>query len=134
MLRLSNFVSQYKQLAQREGEKKIIMDKDSIRYYLTTSNAYLGEKKSERYTVMRDGLPVMTSVPLTDGRGNTVYDKLNNPMTKQVPVYKDGRFLCFDYQILHDRYGLRLETFTSLGSDDEDEEGRPPEYKEGDIF
>ena len=135
MLRLSNFVSQYKQLAQREGEKKIIMDKDSIRYYLTTCNAFLGEKKSERYTVMREGMPITTSVPVTDAKGNILYDKLNNPLTKQVPVYKDGRFLCFDYQILHDRYGLRLETFTAVGSEsDDDEEDVEPEYKEGDVF
>ncbi len=132
MLRLSNFVSQYKQLAQREGEKKIIMDKDSIRYYLTTCNAYMGEKKSERYTVMRDGVPVTSVVPALDAQGHSVRDKLNNPVMKQVPVYKDGRFLCFDYQILHDRFGLRLETFTAIGDDDgEDDE---PEYKEGDIF
>ena len=133
MLRLSNFVSQYKQLAQREGEKKIIMDKDSIRYYLTTCNAYLGEKKSERYTVMRDGVPVMAQVPALDPLGHAIKDNLNNDMMKMVPVYKDGRFLCFDYQILHDRFGLRLETFTSIGSE-EDDEDKEPEYQEGEIF
>lgn len=136
MLRLSNFVSQYKQLAQREGEKKIIMDKDSIRYYLTTCNAYLGEKKSERYTVMRDGVPVMDQVPALDPRGFVIRDKLNNPMMKQVPVYKDGRFLCFDYQILRDRFGLRLETFTSIdgNADEIEEEDNETEYHEGEIF
>ena len=132
MLRLSNFVSQYKQLAQREGEKKIIMDKDSIRYYLTTCNAYMGEKKSERYTVMRDGVPVTTLVPVTDNQGRAVLDKLKNPQMKPVTVYKDGRFLCFDYQILHDRYGLRLETFTAAGGEEDDE--AEPEYEEGEIF
>lgn len=131
LLRLSNFVSQYKQLAQREGEKKIIMDKDSIRYYLTTCNAYLGEKKSERYQVMRDGVPVTVAVPALDNNGRTIKTQLNTTQMRSVPVYKDGRFLCFDYQILHDRFGLRLETFTAVGDEDDDDE---PEYKEGDIF
>jgi len=56
---------------------------------------------------------------------------LNTTQMKNVPVYKDGRFLCFDYQILHDRFGLRLETFTAVGNEEDDDE---PEYKEGDIF
>jgi hypothetical protein len=132
LLRMTNFESQYKQLAQREGEKKIIMDKDSIRYYLTTCNAYMGEKKSERYTVMRDGVPVTTPVPVMDSMGRPMLDGLNNQVMKHVPVYKDGRFLCFDYKMLHDRFGLRLETFTANG--DENDEDAEPEYTEGDLF
>ena len=132
LLRMTNFESQYKQLAQREGEKKIIMDKDSIRYYLTTCNAYMGEKKSERYTVMRDGVPVTTPVPAMDSMGRPMLDGLNNQVMKHVPVYKDGRFLCFDYKMLHDRFGLRLETFTANG--DENDEDAEPEYTEGDLF
>jgi hypothetical protein len=34
--------------------------------------------------------------------------------------------------MLHDRFGLRLETFTANG--DENDEDAEPEYTEGDLF
>lgn len=137
MLRLANFVSQYKQLAQREGEKKIIMDRDSIRYYLTTGSAYLGVKPSERYVSMKDGVPEMVQEHAKDAMGKLQYDNLNNPIMKAVTAYKFDRFLCFDYEMLKNRYGLRLERFSALEADrmeeDEDDE-KPPTYTEGEIF
>ena len=97
MLRLINFVSQYKQLAQREGEKKIIMDRDSIRYYLTIGNAYLGQKSSERFISIKDGIKETVN-------GQT--------------AYKFDRCLCFDYEILQNRYGLHLEHFSATEADE----------------
>jgi len=136
MLRLANFVSQYKQLAQREGEKKIIMDRDSIRYYLTTGSAYLGVKPSERYVSMKDGMPEMVLEQAKDSMGRPQYDNLKNPIMKQVVAYKFDRFLCFDYEMLKTRYGLRLERFTALEADrmEEEDDDRPPTYKQGDLF
>ncbi len=137
MLRLANFVSQYKQLAQREGEKKIVMDRDSIRYYLTTGSAYLGVKASERYVAMKDGVPESVQELVKDSAGHQMYDKLNNPMTRLAPAYKFDRFLCFDYEILKNRYGLRLERFSSLEADridQENEEEERPTIREGEIF
>lgn len=139
MLRLANFVSQYKQLAQREGEKKIVMDRDSIRYYLTTGNAYLGEKPSERYVAMKDGMPETVMQPAKNSEGRVMMDNLNNPIMRPVQVFNFGRFLCFDYELLKSRYGLSLERLTAMQADDiEQEEERQElqreEYREGDIF
>jgi DNA primase catalytic core len=138
MLRLANFVSQYKQLAQREGEKKIIMDRDSIRYYLTTGSAYLGAKPSERYVAVKDGVPETIQEHAKDSAGRPMYDNLNNPVMKAVPAYKFDRFLCFDYEMLKSRYGLRLERFSALDAErmerEEEEEENAPEYREGEIF
>ena len=97
MLRLANFVSQYKQLAQREGEKKIIMDRDSIRYYLTIGDAYLGQKPSERYISIKDGIKEMVNGQI---------------------AYKFDRFFCFDYEKLQSRYGLHLERFSATEADE----------------
>jgi len=77
---------------------------------------------------------VTVTVPDLDSSGRQRHGFNNAPLTKQVPVCKDGRFLCFDYQILHDRFGLRLETFTSLGDEDDDDEEKTPEYKQTDLF
>ncbi len=138
MLRLGNFVSQFKQLAQREGEKKIVMDRDSIRYYLTTGNSYMGEKASERYISIKNGLPETTLIPSKDSSGNVITDNNHKPVLKTSQVFCFGRFLCFDYEILKSRYGLRLERFSDGDSDDDEEdEGKQKkskEYQEGDIF
>jgi hypothetical protein len=137
MLRLANFVSQYKQLAQREGEKKIIMDRDSIRYYLTTCSAYLGVKPSERYMAVKDGVPENVEEQAKDAAGKPMFDKLNNPIMKLAPAYKFDRFLCFDYEILKTRYGLSLERFSSVEADrmeQDDEDEKPAVYKESEIF
>ena len=137
LLRLPNFVSQYKQLAQREGEKKIIMDKDSIKYYLTTCSAYLGENKSVRFVVMKDGVPVTTPEPAKDSAGNIMRDHNKRPIIQASKTYSFGRFMCFDYMQLSQRYGLRLESFSASEADRieaEEEEDDTPSYKEGEIF
>jgi hypothetical protein len=136
MLRLPNFVSQYKQLAQREGEKKIVMDKDSIKYYLTTCSAYLGENKSVRFVVMKEGVPMTVPQTVKDSAGKIMYDNLHNPIIKPVTAYSFGRFMCFDYKQLSVRYGLRLESFTASEADliEQEDEEKQPTYKEADIF
>ena len=137
MLRLANFVSQYKQLAQREGEKKIIMDRDSIRYYLTTGSAYLGVKPSERYVSMKDGYPEQVPEPAKDSKGNQLYDSQNRPIIRSNNIYKFDRFLCFDYEVLQNRYGLHLERFSSLEADrieEEEEQAVKPKVTEPEFF
>jgi hypothetical protein len=137
MLRLANFVSQYKQLAQREGEKKIIMDRDSIRYYLTTGSAYLGVKPSERYVSMKDGYPEQAPEPAKDSKGNQLYDNMKKPIIRSTTIYKFDRFLCFDYEMLQNRYGLHLERFSSLEADrieEEEEKATIPKITEPEIF
>ena len=137
MLRLANFVSQYKQLAQREGEKKIIMDRDSIRYYLTTGSAYLGVKPSERYISMKDGAPELVVTPEKDALGNIKIDNQKRPIMKSTNVFKFDRFLCFDYEMLKNRYGLRLERFSAMEADrieEEEENDTTPTYTEAELF
>lgn len=137
MLRLANFVSQYKQLARREGEKKIIMDRDSIRYYLTTGSAYLGVKPSERYVSMKDGVPETVIEPEKDTHGIAKLDSQRRPIIHSVTIYKFDRFLCFDYELLKSRYGLRLERFSQLEADrieQEEEEASRPRISEPEIF
>ena len=59
-------------------------------------------------------------------------------MVSPVNVYKFDRFLCFDYEMLKNRYGLRLERFSAMEADrieeEEDKKDAPPELKEGEIF
>ena len=73
------------------------MSKDSIRYYLTTSGAYLGTKASERWKVFQDGHPV-TEVRVGSGGSTSMAD-----------VCKFDRCMCFDYLQLKDKFDLNLE-------------------------
>jgi hypothetical protein len=86
---------------------------------------------------MKDGVPEMVQEHAKDAMGKLQYDNLNNPIMKAVTAYKFDRFLCFDYEMLKNRYGLRLERFSALEADrmeeDEDDE-KPPTYTEGEIF
>ena len=92
MLRLNHFIGQYKRVAKQQGDT--VMSKDSIRYYLTTSGAYLGMKNSERWKVYQNG------VPLTEVRQDG----------KAVELCKFDRCMCFDYATLHDKFDLNLES------------------------
>jgi hypothetical protein len=88
---------------------------------------------------MKDGVPETTLQPARDSLGKIMLDNLNNPIMKPVQVFSFGRFLCFDYEFLKNRYGLRLERFTSLQADDieeqeEENDEKKEEYKQGDIF
>jgi hypothetical protein len=102
MLRLNHFIGQYKKMARQQGDT--VMSKDSIRYYLTTSSAYLGMKASERFTVYQDGHPVTAVHGSEDG------GKVGN-------VCKFDRCMCFDYQILHEKFDLNLESLSAEMAD-----------------
>lgn len=96
MLRLNHFIGQYKRIAKQQGET--VMSKDSIRYYLTTSSAYLGMKNSERWKVFQDGRP------LTEIR------QQSSGQTRQAEVCKFDRCMCFDYLQLKEKFDLNLES------------------------
>ena len=110
MLRLTHFIGQYKKMAKQQGDT--IMSKDSIRYYLTTSGAYLGMKASERWKVYADGRPVQTET--TDKNG----------FTKFQDVGRFDRCMCFDYAMLKEKFDLNLESVSPdlANSREKDEE------------
>lgn len=126
MLRLNHFIGQYKRMAKQQGDT--VMSKDSIRYYLTTSGAYLGMKASERWKVYQDGVAVQT----------TAHDNRGTP--KMVDVCKFDRCMCFDYNVLKDKFDLNLESVTADIADDREqqEEGLEKKYfderREPDMF
>ncbi|MGP1465253.1 MAG: DNA primase [Prevotella koreensis] len=103
MLRLNHFIGQYKRMAKQQGET--VMSKDSIRYYLTTSGAYLGMKNSERWKVFQDGKPITEQ--RTDGNGQV----------RIADVCKFDRCMCFDYSMLRDKFELNLESVSSERAD-----------------
>lgn len=96
MLRLNHFIGQYKRMARQQGDT--VMSKDSIRYYLTTSGAYLGMKASERWKVYQNGHPVTETRVETGGA------------TREVEKCKFDRCMCFDYLQLKDKFDLNLES------------------------
>lgn len=103
MLRLNHFIGQYKRMARQQGET--VMSKDSIRYYLTTSGAYLGMKASERWKVYQEGHPLTESK--MDAHGQY----------RQYDICKFDRCMCFDYIFLQEKFDLNLE---QVSSDDAD--------------
>ena len=104
MLRLNHFIGQYKRMARQQGDT--VMSKDSIRYYLTTSGAYLGMKASERWKVYQDGHP------LTELRCET------GGATREVEVCKFDRCMCFDYLALKEKFDLNLESVSVERADE----------------
>ena len=125
MLRLNHFIGQYKRMAKQQGET--VMSKDSIRYYLTTSGAYLGMKASERWKVFQDGRP------LTETR-------VEGGQTRQVDVCKFDRCMCFDYLQLKDKCDLGVESVSAERAYQMEQEAEAAEArsfarkKEPDIF
>lgn len=117
MLRLTHFIGQYKKSAKSQGDT--VMSKDSIRYYLTTSGAYLGQKASERWKVYEDGRP---KVEVRQVDSNT---------QKTVEVSKFDRCMCFDYQMLRDKFDLNLEQVSYERA--EEEEKRIDKMEEEEI-
>lgn len=103
MLRLNHFIGQYKRMAKQQGET--VMSKDSIRYYLTTSSAYLGMKASERWKVFQDGHPLTET--RVEGGGQV----------RQADVCKFDRCMCFDYLMLKDKFDLNLESVSAERAD-----------------
>ena len=115
MLRLNHFIGQYKRMARQQGDT--VMSKDSIRYYLTTSSAYLGMKASERFTVYQDGHPVIAVHGSEDGG-------------KASAVCKFDRCMCFDYQTLHEKFDLNLESVSAEMADVRESEQNEKEENE----
>ena len=103
MLRLNHFIGQYKRMAKQQGET--VMSKDSIRYYLTTSGAYLGMKASERWKVFQDGRPLTEQRVQTGGQ------------VSFAEVCKFDRCMCFDYLMLKDKFDLNLESVSAERAD-----------------
>ncbi len=108
MLRLNHFIGQYKRMAKQQGDT--VMSKDSIRYYLTTSGAYLGMKASERWKVYQDGHPLTESRLISPGN------------YKQIDICKFDRCMCFDYATLRDKFDLNLESVSGDKADEIEEE------------
>lgn len=108
MLRLNHFIGQYKRMAKQQGDT--VMSKDSIRYYLTTSGAYLGMKASERWKVYQDGQPLTESRMISPGN------------YKQIDICKFDRCMCFDYATLRDKFDLNLESVSGDKADEIEEE------------
>ena len=113
-------------MAKQQGET--VMSKDSIRYYLTTSGAYLGMKASERWKVYQDGKP-LTEQRIEQGG-----------LTRYVDVCKFDRCMCFDYLMLKDKFDLNLESVSAEMADkieseaNESEALRQRQRREPDIF
>lgn len=116
MLRLTHFIGQYKRSAKSQGDT--VMSKDSIRYYLTTSGAYLGQKASERWKVYEDGRPKVEQRVID---ANT---------TKLVEVSKFDRCMCFDYQMLKDKFDLNLESMSFEKAEEEEQRLNTQEAEE----
>ena len=126
MLRLNHFIGQYKRMAKQQGET--VMSKDSIRYYLTTSGAYLGMKASERWKVFQDGKP------LTEQRVE------QGGQVRYADVCKFDRCMCFDYLMLKDKFDLNLESMSAERADQMEQDAVDAEArdfakkKEPDMF
>lgn len=100
MIRLNHFIGQYRKMAKQQDER--VMSRDSIKYYLTTSSAYLGGKASERWKVYQDGRPVIDI---------EVNPKTGASMSKERAKF--DRCMCFDYNLLKEKFDLNLETVSS---------------------
>ena len=116
MIRLNHFIGQYKRMAKQQGES--VMSKDSIRYYLTTSTAYLGQKNCERWKQYEDGKPKVE------------YRQVDNERTKAVEISKFDRCMCFDYRMLKDKFDLNLETVSGEQADSMEKDYLDQEAKE----
>ena len=93
-------------LYRKEGRKtdEKTLPTDALKYYLTNSAAYLGQKVV-RFIVFRNGYPVLDSAK---------QDKHGNP----AKLSRSARSYCFDYQKLVDQFGINLIT----GDSDDEEE------------
>ena len=115
MLRLNHFIGQYKRMAKQQGDT--VMSKDSIRYYLTTSSAYLGMKASERWNVYQGNQQLTES--RTQKSGLQTVSK----------ICKFDRCMCFDYLQLKDKFDLNLEQVSSDVADSREAVSRQEEQR-----
>lgn len=113
MMRLTHFIGQYKWMAKRQGDN--VMSKDSIRYYMTTSSAYLGNKASERWKVYKDGKPVVE------------YIQVDKDHVRKMEMCKFDRCMCFDYLQLKEKFDMNLEY---MKGDEADEREKMEEEEE----
>lgn len=116
MLRPSHFIGQYRRMASQQ--KETVMTKDSIRYYLTTSPAYLGEKASERWKIIEDGKPKVE------------YRHITKENVKPVEVVKFDRCMCFDYLELKEKFELELEYVSGEKADELERQYQEQEEEE----
>ena len=96
----------YKKFGRLVGDT--LLPEGSLKYYLTHSREYLGEKASVKYTVYHKGL--------------VQYQKEGNT-TKEAKTVQ--RSYCFNLKLLAERYNINLEQENSHNrqdSDDEDDE------------
>ena len=96
----------YKKFGRLVGDT--LLPEGSLKYYLTHSREYLGEKASVKYTIYHKGL--------------VQYQKEGNT-TKEAKTVQ--RSYCFNLKLLAERYNINLEQENSHNrqdSDDEDDE------------
>lgn len=97
MLRPRCIIMEYKKAAKQTDERA--MSSDSIRFYLKTSPGYIGRKSGPaRFKNIVNGVWITKTV-FRAGVQKTEQDYItDNP-------------LCFDYEVLREKYGVNLETF-----------------------
>ena len=105
-LRYSRIFQLYKMHGRQVNE--VLIPPQTLTYYLETSPAYLGKKKSWRYKIIINGVEQTEERP--DPQGG---------FTKYVKKYGFDQVMCFDYDKLVEAYNINLEdTVASYNSDD----------------
>ena len=95
MIRKNSMLTTYRQLGRQVDER--MLPSESILHYLQNSPEYLGTSFSpERFKQFNaNGQPIQEYV-----------EKENKYKT----VYQQDRPLCFDYQMIHKKYGICLDS------------------------
>ena len=95
MIRKNSMLTTYRQLGRQVDER--MLPSESILHYLQNSPEYLGTSFSpERFKQFNaNGQPIQEYV-----------EKENKYKT----VYQQDRPLCFDYQMIHEKYGICLDS------------------------
>lgn len=95
MMRPKNVIRLYKIEAKKSGDK--VMSESSINFYLKTSPGYLGKKSgSERFKVIINGV-IQREIKPDDSGG------------KQVDQVKYDNPMCFNYDVLKQKFNLNLD-------------------------
>ena len=100
----------YKKFGRLVGDT--LLPEGSLKYYLTHSREYLGEKASVKYTVYHKGL--------------VQYQKEGNT-TKEAKTVQ--RSYCFNLKLLAERYNINLEQENSHNRQDSDDDDEKQEQK-----
>lgn len=105
LLNVSRVFQLYKEAARRSGDN--IIPDDALREYLKNSDQYLGQLRSVRFKVFKNGYA----------------ETKQNDMGTMSPTSAPYRALAFDYESLAERYGISLESSTQpLDAAEEDGE------------